>query len=133
MDPTPPAPLIDTSVSPANELYVSVKNIIKLYTDNTGRLPVSSRHGNQYIMIAYHYDYNAILQLPFYTKKDTQRIAAYSSIMKRLKARGHSVNLQILNNKASADYRCVIEEEWHAKFQLVPLDVHCRNVAERAI
>ena len=84
-------------------------------------------------MIAYQCDPNSILQAPFQTKKGTHRIAAYSSIMKRLKARGHSVDLKILDNKDSADYRRVIEEEWCVKFQLVPLDVHCRNAAERFI
>ena len=84
-------------------------------------------------MIAYHCNYNAILQAPFQTKKDTHHISAYSSIMKCLKSRGHSVDLQILNNESSDDYRLVIEEEWQVNFQLFPPDVHCRNAAKRAI
>jgi hypothetical protein len=50
-----------------------------------------------------------------------------------LTARGLSVNLQILDNKASAEYKEAITFMWNAKFQPVPLDMHCQNRAERAI
>ena len=53
--------------------------------------------------------------------------------MNCLKAHGHSVDLQILDNKSSAEYRRVIEEDWNVKFQLVPTDVYRRNAAERVI
>jgi hypothetical protein len=50
-----------------------------------------------------------------------------------LATRGLSVNLQILDKKASAAYKDAITFTWQAKFQLVPPDMHCRNCAERAI
>ena len=74
-----------------------------------------------------------ILQAPFQIKKDTHRISAYSSIIKRLKYRGYRVDLQIHNKKSSADYRRDIEEEFYVKFQLVPPDVHRHNTNERDI
>jgi len=43
------------------------------------------------------------------------------------------VDLQILDNEASALYRETITGTWNIKFQLVPPHVHCRNAAERAI
>ena len=52
MDPAPPIPLTDLSVSPANELHVSAEPISKLYIDNSGRFPVRSRRRNQCIMIS---------------------------------------------------------------------------------
>jgi len=77
---------------------------------------------------------DAFMQAPFKTKKDAHRIAAYNSIMQRLKSRGHSVDLQILDNEASAEYkRQVIKEERKCKFQLIPPNVHCRNATEHAI
>jgi hypothetical protein len=60
-------------------------------------------------------------------------IAAYNAIMTRLAAKGLNVNLQILDNEASAAYKQVITEKWKASPQLVPPDVHQRNRAERAI
>jgi hypothetical protein len=84
-------------------------------------------------MIAYHTNGNLILQQAFKSRSDTHRIAAYNSIMTRLAARGLSVDLQILDNKASAAYKQAITFTWQAKLQLVPPDMHRRNQAERAI
>ncbi len=53
--------------------------------------------------------------------------------MTRLVARGLSVDLQILDNKASLAYKEAITFKWNATFQLVPPAMHCRNQAERAI
>jgi hypothetical protein len=84
-------------------------------------------------MIAFHADGNLILQQAFKTKSDCHRIAAYNDIMTRLAARGLSVDLQILDNKASSAYKEAIIFKWNATFQLVPPDMHRRNRAERAI
>ena len=105
----------------------------KLFTDDTGRFPVRARSGNQYVMIAFHADGNLILQQAFKTKSDRHRIATYNAIMTRLAARGVSVDLQILDNKASSAYKEAITFKWNATFQLVPPDMHRRNWAERAI
>jgi hypothetical protein len=53
--------------------------------------------------------------------------------MTRLVARGFLVDLQILDNKASAAYKHTITVTWGAKFQLVPPDMHRHNRAEQAI
>jgi hypothetical protein len=84
-------------------------------------------------MIAHHADGNLILQQAFKTRSDKHRIAAYNAIMTRLAARGLAVDLQILDNEASADYKHAITVTWQVKFQLVPPDMHRRNRAERAI
>ncbi len=69
----------------------------------------------------------------FKSKSDRHCIAAYNAIMTRLAARGPLVDLQILNNEASAAYREAITFKWNQKFQLVPPDMHCQNRAECAI
>ena len=76
--------------------------ISKLYTGDTGRFPIHARSGNQYIMIAYHCDANLILAEPFSSRKDTHQLLAYEKIMQRLTDNKLSVNLQILDNEASA-------------------------------
>ena len=53
--------------------------------------------------------------------------------MTRLKTRGHIIEHQILDNKASKEYRRHVTDIWAATYQLVPPDVHRRNIAERAI
>ena len=126
----PPAP---APVESTNEVHIRVEPVHKLYTDDTGRFPVRARSGNQYIMIAYHVDSNSILHVPFKTKADKHRIEAYTSIRQRLSALGHKVDLQILDNEASGEYKRVITEVWKSRYQLVPPDMHRRNAAERAI
>ena len=127
--PPPPA----APQTPSNELFIRVLPISKLYTDDTGRFPVKARSGNQYVMIAHHADGNLILQQAFKTRSDKHRIEAYNAIMTRLAARGLVVDLQILDNEASAAYKHAITVTWKCNFQLVPPDMHRRNRAERAI
>jgi hypothetical protein len=121
------------AISPSNEVFVQVYPLSKLYTNDTDHFPVRARTGNQYIMIAYHADGNLILQEAFQTWSNQHCIAAYNSIMTCLAARGLSVDLQILDNEASAAYKQAITFTWQAKFQLVPPDMHHCNRAERAI
>ena len=83
------------------ELHIWDHPISKLYTDYCGRLPIRSRSGNEYIMIAYHCDSNTILQAPFVNIEYKHRIRAYSSIMQRLTKKGHRVDVQILDNEFS--------------------------------
>jgi hypothetical protein len=134
--PTLPAPLavlpppIET---PSNQVIVNTKLLSKLLTNNTGCFPIRARSSNQYIMIAFHANGNLILQKAFKSKSNRHRIASYNTIMTHLVAWGLSVDLQNLDNKASAAYKEAITFKWNATFQLVPPDMHRRNWAERAI
>ena len=83
-------------------------------------------------MLAYHYS-NVILVAPFKTIKDKHIIAAYKSIMQRLKYRGLTIYLKRLDNEAIQDYNTIIKDKWGVGFQLVSPDIHRRNAAERAI
>eukprot|EP00804_Cyclotella_cryptica_P025750 CCRYP_002938-RA/>CCRYP_002938-RA protein AED:0.38 eAED:0.38 QI:0/0/0/1/0/0/2/0/236 len=53
--------------------------------------------------------------------------------MTRLQACGHTVDHQVLNNEASVQFISTIMQDWKATYQLVPPDIHRRNLAERAI
>ncbi len=121
-------PTHQTSELAYNELFL---NILPL--NDTGRFPIKACSGNQYVMIAYHAGGNLILQQPFKTKSDAHRLAAYNTITTHLAAKGLSVDLQIMDNKASDAFKQAITFAWHAKFQLVPPDIHPRNRAKQAI
>ena len=84
-------------------------------------------------MVAYHCDSNAILAVPFTSKKDHYRLQAYDEIMQRLTDCGMIVDLQILDNGASAAYKRIITTKWELAFQLFPPNIHRRNASERAI
>ena len=53
--------------------------------------------------------------------------------MKRLANCGHKLDVQILYNEVSAEYKRVIVEEWGATYQLVPPNADKQNIAKRAI
>ena len=84
--------------------------VSKLYTDETGRFPIHVHSGNQHIMIAYNFDANLILANPFSSRKDTHWLLEYNKIMQGLTDNKLIVNLQILDNKASAEYKRAIKK-----------------------
>ena len=117
----------------SKELHIQVTPISKLYTDDTGRFPVHTRSGDQYIMIAYHCAANLILAKPFASRKYKHRLLAYDKIMQRLTDNKLIVDIQILDNEASVEYKWAIKKKWNANYQLVPPNTHWSNKAERAI
>jgi hypothetical protein len=90
---------------PSNQVFITVFPLSKLYMDDTGRFPVRACLRNQYIMIAFHANGNLILQQAFKSKSSRHCIATYNATMLHLTARGLSLDLQILNNKASVAYK----------------------------
>ena len=46
---------------PTHNVFATIEETEKVYTDQTGRFPVRSSAGNQYILVLYDYDSNAIL------------------------------------------------------------------------
>ena len=115
------------------EIHIWDQPISKLYTDDCVRFPIRSRSGNEYIMIAYNFDSKTILQSLFVNRKDKHRIRAYNSIMQKLVDRGHHVDIQILDNEVSTEFKKTMMKYWGATYQLVPPNAHRRNIAERAI
>ena len=84
-------------------------------------------------MIVYHCDTNLILVVPFNTRKDTHRLKAYDKIMQRLSDHKLTVDLQILDNEASTEYKWVVKKKWKINYQFVPPKTHKSNAVERAI
>ena len=105
-------------------MHIKVVPLSKLFTDDMGRFPIRAMSGNQHIMLAFHENANVILVQPFKTKDDTHHIPAYSAIMTQLKKRNLGVDLQILDNEASAVYINCIENKWHCSHQKVLPDMH---------
>ena len=53
--------------------------------------------------------------------------------MTRLKQRNNLLDLQILDNEASADYKVTMQDIWNVDYQLIPTNFHIRNAAELTI
>ena len=53
--------------------------------------------------------------------------------MQRLKDNDLIVDLQILDNQCSKEYKNLMREKWGVTYQLVPPNMHRRNAGERAM
>ena len=104
----------------------------KLYTDQTGSFPVTSRKGAKYICIAYEYDSNAILAKPMKGRKGRNILAAYKELLKYLEMREFRPKTHWLDNKASTALKYFNRSE-RITIQLSPPGIHQHNAAERAI
>ena len=63
-EPKIPEPEFEQPEQPTHLLFDSIEPVGRVYTDQTGRLPVTYRSGHKCICILYAYDENAILAKP---------------------------------------------------------------------
>ena len=112
--------------------FVSFEATAKAYSDQTGRFPYTSSRGNQYLMIIYDYDSNAILQEPLKNRTASELSRAWTKIHQRLSVGGSTPQLYILDNEFSTELKTTMEK-LDVEFQLVPPHIHRRNAAEHAI
>jgi hypothetical protein len=115
------------------DVYVHIEETGEMiYSDQTGRFPVTSSGGHKYIMVLVEIDSNFISMEPMKSRETSELIRAYNTIMSRLKAKGIQPKKQMLDNEAPRAYLDTIEEQG-LEWELVPPHNHRRNVAERAI
>ena len=116
-----------------HQLFLKVTDCSsKIFTDHTGRFPITSSRGYKYIMIAYEYDSNNILAEPIKSRISLHIKDAYQKMRKLLCSRGLTPRTHVLDNECSKVLKEYMEEE-NETFQLVPPHLHRRNAAERAI
>ena len=114
----------------AQVIPFSTKN--KGYMDLTGRFPYKSSRGNEYILVVYDYDSNAILAEAIKTRTASSITNGWEIIHNKLKKKGVSPNLYILDNEVSSDLKLAMTEA-EVDWQLVTPYLHRANAAERAI
>jgi hypothetical protein len=113
--------------------YVSIMEPTgQIYTDQTGKFVTPSSNGNNYLLVLYDYDSNAILAEPMKSRHATAILSAYKLLHAKLCAAGLRPQLQRLDNECSDSLKAYMSAQ-DIDFQLVPPGVHRRNAAERAI
>ena len=128
MDPVPQTPTNDR----CHHVYMSITDINGiLYSDQTGRFPITSNRGNCYFFIFYASDGNYIKSYPIKSRHRTQLLTAYEDIYNFLRIRGYRPQLHKLDNETSQDVETFIAEQ-QAALQYTPADMHRTNIAERA-
>ena len=72
-----------------NEVYIAMEDVQgKLYSDQTGAFPRTSRRGNKYLAIFYAYDANYIRAVPLKSKTAAELQTAYEDVYTELTAKG---------------------------------------------
>ena len=107
-------------------------NYRKIYSDQTGKFPYKSSRGNQYIMIMYDFDSNAILVEPLKSRQGKELTSAFNKCRNKLNLKDNIQNLFVLDNECSFEVKRAITNT-NSTFQLVPPHQHRVNAAEKAI
>jgi hypothetical protein len=136
---TKPKPPPDNPISSppltdrTHTVYVDIHHVTgKLSTDQTGRIPIPSTSGNNYLMVVYEYDSNFIHAEPLKSRSGPNILAAYQTIHDMILRRCFKPKLQRLDNEASKALVTYMAEH-DVDVQLSPPNIHRRNSAERAI
>ena len=79
-----------------------------MFSDQTGRFPVTSYRGNQYIMVLFEIASNNILVEPMQSRVSGEMCRAYQILVDRLKERGIKPTMHVLDNECSAEFKSLI-------------------------
>ena len=100
-----------------------------MHSDITGRLPVESCWGVQYIFIAYIYDEHVILMQPMKNRTDACMVSVFKDIYEYLKEGNCKPKLHVMDNKCSKAVQTFIKEQ-EVPIQLAGPGNHRVNAAE---
>ena len=128
-------PLSDTPNIKTNDVVYKIEPITptnKAYTDLTGRFPYRSSRGNEYILVGYHFDGNAILAVALKNRTAGAITDAWTTLDETFTQCGMQPRTYVLDNEISKEIKEAMRKK-KITFQLVPPHSHRTNLAERAI
>jgi hypothetical protein len=117
------------------DIYLTAFDATKnsMFSDQTGKFPITSARGYRYIMVAVELDGNYIDCELIQSRTAKSLITAYQAIFHRWTSTGVICpNWLILNNEAPEELKQAIRNN-KCRVELTPTDQHRRNAAERAI
>ena len=111
-----------------NEFYSQIfhttsTNMAQAYSDLTGRFPHKSSRGNQYLLVVYDYDQNAIVFEPLKTRQAKEITTAFNKCYSRLNKHDNLPTLFVLDNECSTDLKLSTIKH-NNKYDLVPPNQH---------
>jgi hypothetical protein len=95
------------TATPANSdtkthlVYADLVHQGQVYTDLSGKFPVSSRKGNWYFMVYYVFDCSYIKVVPMKSQFYSEWVKSYKHIHQELTAKGFQPKIQTLDNETS--------------------------------
>ena len=116
-----------TQVKYSSRYLIQLKN----YSGLT-EFPVQSDRGNNYILMAYHYDANNIITTTLKKRTGPCIISGVMRIHDKLRKQGLTPKLHIMDNEVSEGLNKYFEHS-DIQVQLVPPHMYWINAAERAV
>ena len=99
----PPSPEPNIKTNDVAYILVSREEISTAYTDLTGRFPVRSSQGNQYILIGYHYDANCIYGHAIKDRAASTLTTAWQTLHDMFSKAAVAPNTYVMDNEISND------------------------------
>ena len=116
----------------ANEVIIQVLDVGKIYTDQTGRFPVTFSRRHKYILVAFHPASNGIIAKPIKNRSTAELIRAQTKIHAYFTDIHFKLTYQILDNEYQDALKTMFKQK-NVGFQLVPSHLHRNDLTERAI
>ena len=99
-------PIVTKAGENTNEILLLIFDPTeKIYSDITGKLPVQSEKGNNYILVAYHYDANNISTTPLKNITGPCILNGITKIHDKLINWGLTSKLLIMDSEVSEDLK----------------------------
>jgi hypothetical protein len=103
-----------------------------VFSNQSGRFPITFNRGNKYIIIFYIYDANFIKSVPIKSRSKEELRRAYRLVYAYLTTKGFKLQLHKIDNEMSHDAKTFIRKE-NTRLQYTPPDIHRTNPTEREI
>ena len=100
--------------------------------DLTGKFPYKSSRGNQYFVVLYDYDSNAIVFGPIKSRQSKEILTAFQKCEMEIATNKTKPHTYVLDNEASSELKHSLLKN-NQLYELVPPNMHRRNAAEKAI
>jgi Reverse transcriptase (RNA-dependent DNA polymerase) len=103
-----------------------------VYSDQTGRFPIPSSDGHNYLLIAYDYDSNHILLRPLKNRSAKCLTEAIQDVHNTLTRGGCKPKFHRMDNECPKETKEFFQQR-DVQYQLAPPGDHRTNAAERAV
>ena len=108
------------------------KEEVLTYSDIVGWYPINSARGNEYILVCYYYDSNAIWTEALSSRSGACVKKCCPKLLDIFTIDGHNPKLQIVYNEACDILKKTLPNKKIIQ-QIVPPYIHLRNATERSI
>ena len=126
------SPILNIKSNDVAYMLIARKDLSTACIDLTGRFPMRSSRGNQYILNGCHYDENCIHSIAIKKRKSATLTATWQSLYDIFTKSSTAPNMYVMGIEISNESKEALQTN-DTTYQLVPPHSHRHNLDERAI